>query len=69
MLFRFRTLQVLRCLREELVAAGRSAPTDEEIQAASQAGTLDTPETRALLSRMQQESDAAGLAFPPSLRE
>jgi hypothetical protein len=61
---------VLLALREEVVAADPAVPcpTVAELKRVGLAGSLDSPEARALLDQLAHASDAAHVDFPGELR-
>lgn len=61
------TLAVLRAEVEGKVPP-ETLPTDEELTAAAEAGTLDDPRCRAVLVRLDAAWSRAGLTLPASLR-
>ena len=60
---------VLLVLREEIVAADPAVPcpTVADLKRVGLAGSLDTPEARALLDQLAHASDAAHVDFPAEL--
>ncbi len=64
------SLLVLQILAEEVQAvdAGIPLPDAERVRAVGAAGSLDTPEARALLLELEAAWAAAGLVFPAELR-
>lgn len=61
---------MLAILNEEIRSADPSAtlPDHDRLVRIGRAGTLDSPEARALLAELEIAATKAGLAFPPSLK-